>query len=350
MIDHDLSHQLHSLAATLDEPLDLAALRRRISVQNRRRAAAKAGFAGVGVAAVVGGLFVVRDGRSSPAQSGFASSPAGSSNASSESTPTMEEPPALPDCATVLAGLPTTGSTDDSGVPKDVPGDPSASADELGEHGFKGIVTITAIDGPQLSFTVEEPDIAPPSSGLGTLDETTEWVDGSTPLTTPPALTVGEQLGLATKPDGEGVDRVIFVDVSPVSYDAKPDQADKPTTDGAPLSADELDKMADVGTADSGGDEAPDTGTVLPGVSLPADSIEKSRATITAADATTLTATLDDRSGQTPTITIDIATTPFYAGDTVCVPGALAVGEEIGVAYHIGDADTFVADVVMLMP
>ena len=34
MIDQDLSHQLHSLAATVDEPFDLVALHRRITVQS----------------------------------------------------------------------------------------------------------------------------------------------------------------------------------------------------------------------------------------------------------------------------------------------------------------------------
>jgi len=351
MIDHDLSHQLHTLAATVDEPLDLAALHRRISVHNRRRAAARVGFAGVGVAAVVGGLFVVRDQRSGPAQSGFASSPAESSapTAVSDSTPVVEQPATLPDCAYVLADL-STRATDDSEVPKDVPGGPASSADELGEHGFKGIVTITAIDGPQLSFTVDQPDFALPSSGLGTLDETTEWMDGPTPLTTPPALAVGEQLGLATKPDAEGVDRVLFVDVGAMAAAGKPDSDEKPTADGAPLSDEQLDKMAEAATGNSGEDKAPAPGTALPGVSVVDDSTEKSTATITASDATTLTATLDDRAGETQAITIDVAATPFYAGDAICVPGVLAVGDEIGVAYHLDAAGTLVADSVMLMP
>jgi len=321
MMDHDLSHQLHSLAASVDGSIDLTVLHRRITVQNRRRVAARAGFAGVGVAAVVGGLFVVTNERSGPSQGGFASAPA----APSQPAPTMEDPPALPDCASVLAALPSTPPAG-SEVSKDVPSDPSPGTDELsgpdGEHGFKGIVTITAIDGPQVSFTADEPEVAPFSPGVGTVDDATEWFDGTTRLTTPPALAVGDQLGLATRPDGEGVDHVILADVGPVSYESKPDVAEKP-------------KGEDVGS--------------LPGSSVPVEANEKSRATITSADATTIVATIEDRAGEPATITIDIATATFYAGNTVCAPGVLNVGDELGVAYHIDDAGTLVADAVLLI-
>lgn len=339
MIDHDLSQQLHSLAATIDEPLDLAALHRRISVQNRRRVAARAGVAGVGVAAVVGGLFVVTNERSAPAQSGVASAPVAPSAAPGGSSPAIDEPAALPDCATVLAGLPPTGPTVETGVPAGVTAAKAASADELGERGFKGIVTITAVDGPQLSFTVDEPDIALPSSGLGTLDDATEWVDGGTPLTAAPTLSVGQQLGLATRHDSDGVDRVIIVDVSAVDEAAKPEPKTEPTDEGAPLSDEQRAKIADVGSANS-----------LPGDSLPSDAIEKSLATIDAADATTLTVTLVDRPGPATTMTIDVAATQFYAGNTVCMPGILAAGDEVGVAYHLDEAGNLVADSVLLMP
>jgi hypothetical protein len=348
MIDHDLSHRLHSLAATLDEPLDLVALHRRISIQSRRRAAAKVGVAGVGVAAVVGGLFVVRDQRSGPAQSGFASTPAESSEASSASSPSsssMEQPSALPECATVLAALQTA----ETGVPKDVPTDPSSSADELGERGFKGIVTITAVDGQQLSFDVEEPEIALPSSGLGTLDEATEWFDGATMLTTPPVLAVGEQLGLATKPNEEGVDHVLFVDLGAVDYEGKPDKVDKPTTDGAPLTSDQLDKLADATTPSSEKVLPPGVDATEPATAEPGQA-QKAQATITAADAATLTATLDDREEQTAPFTIDLATTPFSVDDRLCAPGALAVGTEINLAYHLDETGNVVADAVGLMP
>ena len=96
--------------------------------------------------------------------------------------------------------------------------------------------------------------------------------------------------------------------------------------------------------------KAPDAGTALPDVSRVDGSIEKSTATITSADATTLTASLEDRAGQPQVITIDLGATPFYAGDAMCAPGALAVGTKVGVAYHLDDAGTLIADSVLLMP
>ena len=72
--------------------------------------------------------------------------------------------------------------------------------------------------------------------------------------------------------------------------------------------------------------------------------------TITAVDATSVTVTLDDGSEPAGTFAIDLATTPFYAGDAPCVPGALTVGQAIGVAYHFDDAGNLVADVALLVP
>jgi hypothetical protein len=60
--------------------------------------------------------------------------------------------------------------------------------------------------------------------------------------------------------------------------------------------------------------------------------------------------TVVDASGQETSLAIDLASTPFYAGDTQCVPGALAVGTELGVAYYFDDAGAVVSDAVMLMP
>ena len=347
MIDHDLSHQLHSLAATVDEPLDLAALHRRISAYNRRRTATRVGFAGAGVAAVVGGLFVVTNERSAPSQSGFASAPVGPTAVPTESAPAIEDPSALPDCATVLAEIAARPTTD-SEVPKDVPADP-ASADELGAQGFKGIVTITAIEGPQVSFDVDEPALTAVSSGIGVVDDATEWVDGETPLTTPPALAVGQQLGLATRQDGAGVDHVIFADVSAIPSEAHKDDS-KPVIDSANLSDDELKKAVEAAEAASAEDKAPEGTSEGANVSVPGEPTEKASATITAADATTVTASLEDPLGQPATATIDIATTTFYADQTVCSPGVLTVGDEIGIAYHLDEGDTIVVNAVMLVP
>ena len=76
MIDHDISHELHSLAATVEQPIDLVALHRRMAVHNRRRAAAKVGCAGLGVAAIVGGLIVLGEDRPAPAPAASQPSPA----------------------------------------------------------------------------------------------------------------------------------------------------------------------------------------------------------------------------------------------------------------------------------
>ena len=314
MIDEDLSHQLHSLAATVNEPVDLAALHRRISLQSRRRAAVKVGFAGAGVAAVVGGLLVVQD-RPSPVAS----------------SASQVEPAASPDCDVVLAGLRASMSTPDTIVPKDVSTDPSASAGDVSAVGFKGIVTILTIDGPQLTFRVDEPKVASPTTGVGTVDAATVWVDGQTPLDAPPPLQVGEQLGLATTQASDGVDHVIFIDVSaPARVDEKP--ASAPDR-----------KLTTVGSS-------ADTSIIVPGASLPPGPTAKSMGTIVGVGATSISVTLDASSGQGKTFDIDLAGTAFYAGDTQCVPGSLTVGSAIGVAYHFGDAGNVISDAVMLMP
>ncbi|MEY2415596.1 MAG: hypothetical protein QOH53_930 [Ilumatobacteraceae bacterium] len=325
MIDQDLSNELHSLAATLSEPFDLAALHRRIAMQSRRRVAVKVGFAGAGVAAVVGGLFVVQE-RPGPAPSGLA---AASSLASSP-------PAALPECDAVLAALRPAKSPPDTGDRKDATTDPSASAGDVQGRGFKGIVTILTVDGPRLTFHVDQPNGATPTEGDGTIDAGTEWVDGPTHLDSPPTLQVGAQLGLATKPDGDGVNHVVLIDVgATVSVD------DQPT-----MTPDE--KLATAAQADPSTEA--DATVELPGPSLPPGPTEKSMGTIATVDAISITVTLTDQSGQERTVAIDPATTPFYAGDSVCVPSSLTVGQEIGVAFHFDDAGNVIGDAAMLMP
>ncbi len=311
MIDYDLSHELHSLAATVDEPVDLAVLHRRISMQSRRRAVTKVGFAGAGVAAVVGGLFVVQEQRQRPVES----SPAASSPVAS-STPQVA-PTALPACDVVLAGLRAAKSTPDTGVPKDAPTDKGASSNGPSAD-FKGIVTVLTIDGPQLTFRKDEPNVASPTSGTTTVDSATTWVDGPTQLDTPPTLQIGEQLGLATTLGSDGVERALFIDV------------------GASASVDQT--------------PAPDTKIVVPGDTLPPGPTEKSMGRITDVGASSITVALTDRSGQARNAAIDLATTLFYAGDTRCLPGSLTVGTAVGVAFHFGDASTVIADAVMIMP
>jgi hypothetical protein len=315
MIDHDLSDQLHSLAATVDEPFDMAALHRRISAHNRRRAVVKVGFAGAGVAALVGGLFVVRDARPDPVAS-------------------QVEPAGSPACNDLLTGLRAATSTPDAAGTKGIPTDTPSSGGDAADRGFKGIVTILTIDGPELTFQFDEPVVAPPTTGAGTFDSVTVWVNGPTPLEAPPTLQVGEQVGLATTPASDGVNRVIFIDVG---VDAKPTTANEPTT------------KTKSPTAESETSAAPDR-IVLPGASLPPGPTAKSLATITAVDATSITVSFDDAAGEARTSAIDLGSTPFYAGDTQCVPGSLTVGTAIAVAYHFGDADNVISDAVILLP
>lgn len=331
MIDTDLSQQLHSLAATVNEPIDLVALHRRISVQSRRRAAVKVGFAGAGVAAVVGGLFVVREDRSGPARGGLAAS------SSVASTATQETTTASPDCAVVLAGLQAANSTAAALVPKGVTTDPSANSDLPGAN-FKGVVTILTIDGSQITFSSDDPEATLSTSGVAIVAATTVWMDGATQLDTAPTIQVGQQLGLATTAGSDGVDRVLFIDISSVSVEAK--VADTKPDDNKV-------EPANSTTVDASG--AP-VQIVLLGASLSPGSTEKSRGTVVGSDATSISVTVVDATGQERTFAIDLAGTPFYAGDTQCVPGALAVGAEVGVAYHFDDAGAVVGDAVMLIP
>jgi hypothetical protein len=336
MINYDLSHELHSLAATVDEPFDLAALHRRMAVQSRRRAAAKIGVAGIGVAAVVGGLFVVREHRPEPAATALP--------ADSVPTPAAEVAPStLPDCSVALAELATAKPTPDTlvdkgtVVAKDTPNG-SSSGGDLANIGFKGVVTILAIDGQQLTFRNDNPEGWPATSGLGLLDTSTEWVDGDLPLDAPASLQVGQQLGLATTPGADGVDHVIFIDINDqVALDQSPPQ------DSKPMSPEQAAKLEAALAA------TPDATVVVPGASLPPGPTGKSKGIITAVDATSITVTLDDGGGQVTTVVIDVATAPFYAGDSPCTPGALAVGTELGVAYHLDDTGNVVVDDVMLM-
>ena len=313
MIDYDLSQQLHSLAATADEPFDLAALHRRISAHNRRRTVVKVGFASAGVAAVVGGLFVVNEERPAAVDSQLA---VGTSPVAS--TISQAEPAALPDCAGVLAALPSAKTTPIAVVVKGGQTDTSASPSDVPAFGFKGVATIVAIDGSQITFRSDEPKIAPASSSTGTLDAATVWFDGSTRLDTPQTLKVGDLVGLGTLLATDDVVHVVFVDVS-VSAAV----AENPTGN---------------------------TTIVVPGPILPPGPTDKAMGTIDAVAATSISVSLDDRSGQVRTVAIDLAGTPFFAGDTRCAPSSLTVGRSLGVAYHFDDAGNVISDAAMLVP
>jgi len=302
----------------VNEPVDLVALHRRIAVQSRRRTAVKVGLTGAGVAAVVGGLFVIRDERSGPTGEGLA---AASSIASTATQPTTT---ALPDCAVVLAGMQAANPTEaaiaakDAVAAKDLSADTSSRESDLPEANFKGIVPILTIDGSQITFSPVDPKDSPPTSGVAIIDGDTRWMDGSTQLGVEPTIEVGQQVGLATAADSSGVDRAIFIDISTVE--------------------------------DKDAESKPDKSIDLPGPSLPPGPTGKARGTVIASDATSVTVTIADTSGQDTTITIDLAGTPFYAGDTTCDPGALAVGTVLGVAYHLGSDGAVVTDAAMVLP
>ncbi|HEY0520887.1 MAG TPA: hypothetical protein VGC84_15440 [Ilumatobacteraceae bacterium] len=327
MIDNDLSRQLHSLASTVDESFDLVSLRRRITMHNRRRAVARTGVAGASVAAVLGGLVVVRDQR--PDDSGLAASTA-------ETTTAAPPARALPDCATVLADLRAPVETPDAAIAKK---NAATAASEGGDGavtvGFKAVVTILTIDGPTLTFSSDHPEVPMRTPDAATVEAATVWVDGTTPLEPPPALHVGQKVGIATTVGSDGADHVVFVDIADRSNadpnDAKPEagatESQKDTTDLVPSP-----------------DTKPVAGNPAPGPTA------KSTGTITSVGGTSIEVTVHPEPGPDLTFAVDIAGTVFYAGNTVCAPTALTVGAPIGVAYHFDDAGTVVADDVLLLP
>jgi len=330
MPDDDLSRELHSLVETVDEPIDLQALHRRMSVQGRRRAAARIGLASASVVALAGGLFVAGERRHGVAETGVRTvGPVVSRAAPAEQATAVS-------CDAALATLRAASSPPAAARPKDAPPDPSDPVGELSGHGFKGVVTIIAIDGPHLTFRNDEPEATPTTSSGGTLDATTIWVDGGTRLASPPALQVGQQLGLATTQDSAGVDHIAFIDVSARAGDKPVDKTAAPPTEASTGSTDRSAKADEHGA--------------VPGPQVPPGPTAKSMGTITAVDATSVTVTLDDAAEPARTFAIDLATTPFYAGDAPCVPGALTVGQAIGVAYHFDDAGNLVSDVALLVP
>jgi hypothetical protein len=137
----------------------------------------------------------------------------------------------------------------------------------------------------------------------------------------------------------DGVDHVIFVDVGSSEAGAENAAPDK-----------KLKTPADSSSADPDPSRVPDTKIVVPGATLPPGPTDKSVGTITAVDATSITVTLNEASGQARTSVIDVAGTPFYAGETQCVPDSLTVGTAISLAYHFGEDGKVIGDAVMLMP
>jgi hypothetical protein len=259
---------------------------------------------------MVGGLVAVREHGPGASTGAAAAEPASGSG----------EPSTLEACDVVLTRVRAAIPTPDVAAAK--PADANATADERGfdERGFKGMVTVLSVDGTHVTFRVDEADPAAVTSGAAVLEPTTSWVDAGVPLAAPPSLAVGESIGLATTPGADGADHALLVDVG----------------DPAPP----VDEPA----------EASKTPPDSPDPNVAPAAIGKSMATVSGVDPTSITVTLTDESAPPSPVTIDPATTPFYAGNTQCAPGALTVGTPLGVGYHLGDAGQVVADIVILMP
>ncbi|MCU1401388.1 MAG: hypothetical protein JWN62_4497 [Acidimicrobiales bacterium] len=335
MIDHDISHELRVLAASLEEPFDMAALRRRITRQNRRHMVAKVGIAGVGLTAIVGSLSVVRNDRNRHATSSLGT--AGTPTSSSASSPATAQAAALPDCTAALDQFRTAQTTVDSSTLSDLQAAKQAAANLPSEFDFdfKGLVSILTVNGPQITFHVDAPEGIP--EGAATIDADTRWTDGGGALDTGPELVVGEQIGLATQLGAHGVEHVAAIDL-----------AASATVEATPASPTVPGKQA---TSDTDSSAAEGTKIVIPGDSLPPGPTGKSPGTLSAIDGNSITISVSYLPGEAGPVdvVVDSASTVFSAGDTVCAPGPLAVGAQAGIAYHL-DADVVVIDAVVLVP
>ncbi|MCU1367297.1 MAG: hypothetical protein JWN39_2936 [Ilumatobacteraceae bacterium] len=334
MIDNDISHELHSLAAAVQEPFDMAALRRRITSQNRRHAVAKVGLAGFGLTAIVGSLSVVRDDRNRQATSSLAtaSTPAPRTPAPSPAAPQVS---ALPDCTTALDQFSTAQTTVDRSTLSDLQAAKQAAANVPSEFDFdfKGLVSILTVDGPQITFHVDAPEGI--TDGAATIDAETRWADGAGPLDATPELIVGQQIGIATQVGPDGAEHVAAIDLSASA-----------TIDSAPTSGSEPGKPNEAEPSALDG-----TKIDVPGDTLAPGPTGKGPGKVTAIDGTSITLSVDHVPGESGPIdvVVDSTVTSFYAGDVRCSPDSLAVGAQAGVAYHL-EGGIVIADDVVLVP
>jgi hypothetical protein len=394
MID-DLSHQLDSLAGTIDHSVDLSALHRRISRQSGRRTAMRVGVAAGGLAAIVGGLVVVRAAGPSPAPA--AESPA----ADNTSTSTSASPvaPLLPDCTTLLASAPASVNAANKAAGAEQPT-------------FKGVVSIVAVDREAITVVGDERNSNPPGTHTIILDSATRWENDATVLGAPATLHVGDTVGIVAVAASDGVEHAIVVDVgartstpdrgvdfkglvsivaidgSTIRVSGGEPMASSSTTralivDGdtqwrngstvldapatlhvgdtvaiAALTANDGIERAVVVDVDAKASSHVDpigVGTkarspiVLPASPLAPGPTSKSRATITAVTDAAITVTLHgDDEGKTSTA--DIASTTFYVDDAVCRPTDLTVGRQVAVAFHLDATSAVVADAILLTP
>ena len=336
MNDDDLSRQLGSLAATMDNTIDLPTLHRRMRLHARRRATARVGLAGAGVAAMAGGLFVVRN----------HTAPGGTTAALPAATSAASAAPATPACVDVPAraqGKDPAGAVE---IAKDADANGGTAIPGKDEFaiGFKGLVTLTSVDGDQVAFTVDDPQTTPATQGSALIDADTEWRNADVTLDAPAALTVGQTIGIATEQVTEGVDHVLVVDVSGVD---KPDTVATSEPTEKTASAEEEAKKAAAARADGPADAEKTVALASEAASVespyPAGVTDKSPGKITAVDGTIVTVEV----GDVGAVTVDLTVTSAFVGDTPCLPGDLAAGAQVGVLYHF-DGTTAVVDALLL--
>jgi hypothetical protein len=324
----------------MDSTVDLPTLHRRMRLHARRRATARVGLAGAGVAAMAGGLFVVRN----------QTAPAGTTAVLPASTPAAT-PPTMPACADVPARAQGKDPADGAEAAKQADANGGAGATtSLGKEeftiGFKGIVTLTSVDGDQLAFTIDDPQTTPAGQRTALIDADTEWRNADVTLDAPAALTVGQTVGIATEQTADGVDHVLVVDLSGMD---KPDTVatigSGPTEETA--SAEELAAKKAAAGANVAADAEKSATLASEAVSVespyPAGVTDKSPGKISAVDGSTVTVEI----GDVGAATIDLTVTSAFVGDTRCEPGVLTTGTQVGVLYHF-DGTTAVVDGLLL--
>jgi hypothetical protein len=410
MID-DLNTELERLAATVDSTVDLTVLHRRIARDARRRGAIRVGAATVAVGAVVGGLFVLRTDGPTPAADAISAAEAVTTSVPATTVPLVDcatiaanqksvapaesaagsVPPEMQDASasseadfkapvTIVAvdgdqisyhadvALPAGVSADgvavvdaatlwlDGNTRLTVPATLEAGqlvgmAAKLGADGvnrvvfidtgassaadnaadkpvsIKALVTIVAVDGDQVSYHADVPmPVGASADGVAVVDAATLWLDGNAPLAVPATLEAGQIVGMATTLGADGLNHVLFIDTAPSH-----------ARDGGATSA---------GQAAADGKAPDDNSTQVPSSAVAA-STDKSRATVTATEGTTITLSLAHDDGSPTTAAADSTSVPFFAGDTQCAPGDIAVGTTLGAAYHVYGGNTII-DALML--
>jgi hypothetical protein len=178
---------------------------------------------------------------------------------------------------------------------------------------FKGIVSIAAIDGSTIKVNEEESKSNPPASRTVIIDTATVWRNGPTTLDTAAPLHIGDTIGLAALAASDGIEHAVVVDIG----------ATTPTN--------------------------PDASIKLPGPTLAPGPTSKALATITAATDTSITVTVHGGDDDGKTATADTTSTPFYTNDGTCRPTDLAVGTEVGIAFHLDETSGVVADAILLI-